>query len=102
MSIKVSGNNEFINQFCHGNTFVVFQFEPPLESTPDLTFESPLESTPDLTFVFRLQAQCTTYAFIGNLIFGNQLSRYKNSKKKNTRFKLIVRFLSSSSYQTHH
>ena len=22
MSIKVSGNNEFINQFCHGNSMV--------------------------------------------------------------------------------
>ena len=26
MSIKVSGNNEFINQFCHGNNEDTFLF----------------------------------------------------------------------------
>ena len=43
--------------------------------------DSRIDSRP-LTFVFRLQAQCTTYAFIGALIFGNPLKREKNSKKK--------------------
>ena len=66
-----------------------------------LTLELNLNSQP-LTFVFQLQAQCTTYAFIGPLIFGNQLCLYKNSINDHIIQLILPKFLLSLAFQTYH